>query len=42
VQRHVEFDGLDEPIGRAVILEPDGSVFFGAHAADDVEALRTK
>ena len=39
-ERNVEFDGLDEPIGRAIILQADGTGFFGAHGADDVEALR--
>ena len=33
MQRYVEFDGFDEPIGRAVILEADGAGFFGAHDA---------
>ena len=30
-KRHVEVDGFDQPIGRAVILEADGAGFFGAH-----------
>ena len=32
IERHVEFDGFDEPIGRAIILQADGPGFFGAHA----------
>ena len=33
IERHVEIDGLDQPVGRAVILEADGAWFFGAHDA---------
>src|SRR6266853_5002315 len=40
VQRHVEFDCLDKPIGRAIILEADGPWFFGAHSAAGLEGLR--
>src|SRR5438477_10782842 len=40
VQRHVELDCLDTPIGRAIILEADGSWFFGAHSAAGLEGLR--
>ena len=39
VQRHVELDCLDKPIGRAIILEADGSWFFSAHGAADLEGL---
>jgi hypothetical protein len=40
VQRHVELDCLDKPIGRAIILEADGPWFFGAHGAVGLEGLR--
>jgi hypothetical protein len=40
VQRHIEFDGSDPPIGRAIVLEPDWLGFFSAHAAADLEGLR--
>ena len=28
---HVEIDGLDQPVGRAVVLKADGAGLFGAH-----------
>ena len=31
VERDVELDGLDQPVGRAIVLEADGSGLFGAH-----------
>jgi hypothetical protein len=31
IERDVEFHGFDEPVGRAVILETNGTGFFGAH-----------
>jgi hypothetical protein len=40
VQRHVELDCLDKPIGRAIILEADGPWFFSAHSAAGLEGLR--
>jgi hypothetical protein len=40
MQRDVEMDGFDQPVGRAVILQADGAVFFSAHDRLDVEALR--
>src|SRR6516162_7241168 len=40
MQRYIEPDGLDEPIGWAVILEPDRPWFFSAHGAADLEGLR--
>ena len=39
IERHVEIDGFDEPVRRAVILEADGTRFFGAHDRVDVEVL---
>ena len=39
MERHVEVDRLDQPVGRAVILQQNGAVFFGAHDRLDVEAL---
>jgi hypothetical protein len=32
-------DGLDQPIGWAIILQADGRMLFGAHDAFDVEVL---
>src|SRR5438477_9548401 len=40
VQRHVELDRLDKPIGRAIILEADGPWLFSAHSAAGLEGLR--
>ena len=34
MQRHVEIDGFDQPVGRTIILEADGAGFFGAHDGD--------
>ena len=31
IERHVEVDGFDEPIGRPIVLKADGTRFFGAH-----------
>jgi hypothetical protein len=31
MERNVEIDGFDQPVGLAVILQTDGAVFFGAH-----------
>ena len=39
VEQNVELDGLDQPVGRAIIFEADGAVLFGAHDRLDVEAL---
>jgi hypothetical protein len=39
MQRNVEIDGFDQPVGRAVILQADGAMFFGAHDGLDVEVL---
>ena len=37
IERYVEVDGIDQPIGRAVILKADGAWFFGAHDRLDVK-----
>ena len=30
IERYVEIDGLDKPVGRAIVLEADGTRFFGS------------
>src|SRR5208283_1907120 len=37
IERYVEIDGVDQPIGRAVLLQTDGAWFFGVHDRLDVE-----
>ena len=39
MERNIEIDGFDQPVGRAVILQADGAVFFGAHDRLDVGVL---
>src|SRR5262249_10793173 len=39
-ERYVEFHGFDQPIGRAVVFEPDGVGLFGAHDHSVVPKVR--
>ena len=41
IERYVEIDGVDQPIGRAVLLQTDGAWLFGAHDQLDVEVSQT-
>jgi hypothetical protein len=34
MQREIEFDGFDEPIGRMIIPQADGTGLFGAHGEE--------
>jgi hypothetical protein len=40
MEANIELDGFDQPIRRAVVLQADGAVFFGAHDRFDVGVLR--